>query len=160
MLESRWYFAYGSNMNPNRVQSRGLSCTAEPQAGTLRNFRLRFNKRSRKNPQAGHANIEPEYGSYVEGVLYPLADEQEVLKMDRFESAPTDYRRELVFIETMDTLELAWTYIANERVIDNNLAPPAWYVDHLLAGSEFLSRTYIESIESVDVIPGSTVEQA
>jgi len=150
MLNSRWYFAYGSNMNPDRVCARGLVCVAEPIAGKLWNFRLRFNKRSRKNPEAGHANIVADFSSSVEGVLYHLCDEHEISKMDPFESAPSHYRRELVFVETEDSLILAWTYIANDSVIDDSLFPPKWYIEHLLAGSQFLSSEYVDQLKSIE----------
>ena len=160
MLRSHWYFAYGSNMNPARVQKRGLRIEGDAMAGFLANYRLRFNKRSRKNPCAGHANIEPDFSSRVEGVLYPLCDDREIEKMDPFESAPNHYRRELVFIQGREQLVLAWTYIANDSVVDNALSPPQWYINHLLEGSEFLSNDYIEFIRHVECLADSSSEPA
>lgn len=147
-------------MNLARVQKRGLQIDGNATAGVLSNYRLRFNKRSRKNPCAGHANIEPDFSSRVEGVLYPLCDDREIEKMDPFESAPTHYRRELVFIQGREQLVLAWTYIANDSVVDNALSPPKWYIKHLLAGSEFLSNDYIEFIRHVECLADSSSEPA
>ena len=158
MLGSSWYFAYGSNMNPARVRKRGLTFSIDVRSGTLLNFQLKFNKRSRKNPQAGHANIEPEFGSHVEGVLYELQDDREIEKMDRYESAPEDYRRELVLLQTQAKPILAWTYLANDSVIDNSLSPPEWYIQHLLAGSRFLSLGYIQSIKATACLANSSIE--
>ena len=145
-------------MNPARVKKRGLRFEADVIAGSLANFRLRFNKRSRKNPCAGHANIEPDFSSRVEGVLYPLCDYHEIEKMDPFESAPSHYRRELVFVQSNEQLILAWTYIANDSVVDNTLSPPEWYIRHLLEGSQFLSSDYIKSIRQVECLVDSSSE--
>lgn len=147
-------------MNPARVRNRGLQISASAIPGVLANFRLKFNKRSRKDPNAGHANVEPDFSSRVEGVLYLLRDDREIAKMDRFENAPTDYRRELVFIVGKGQMVLAWTYIANDMVVDNTLLPPAWYIGHLLAGSEFLSDAYVQSIQQVTCKPNSSSEPA
>ena len=147
-------------MNPARVQKRGLRIEGDAMAGVLANYRLRFNKRSRKNPCAGHANIEPDFSSRVEGVLYPLCDDREIENMDPFESAPDHYRRELVFVQGREQLVLAWTYIANDSVVDNALSPPQWYINHLLEGSEFLSNDYIEFIRHVECLVDSSLEPA
>ena len=51
-----FYFAYGSNMNPARVATRGLrfdrACNA-----VLEGVRLTFDKQSREHPRSGHANL-------------------------------------------------------------------------------------------------------
>ena len=57
MTVIHFYFAYGSNMNPERVADRGLFTRGETGA-TLRGFRMLFNKRSTGIPGVGHANIE------------------------------------------------------------------------------------------------------
>ena len=72
MTSGHFYFAYGSNMNPERVADRGLFTRGETGA-TLRGFRMLFNKRSTGIPGVGHANIEYDKKSVVEGVLYELA---------------------------------------------------------------------------------------
>ena len=89
MTSGHFYFAYGSNMNPERVADRGLSTRGETGA-TLRGFRMLFNKRSTRIPGVGHANIEYDRKGVVEGVLYELASPGEILKMDPFERAPVN----------------------------------------------------------------------
>ena len=89
-----FYFAYGSNMNPARMAGRGLD-VVEALPGRLHGMELRFNKRSRQNPRWACANIAWSPGSLVEGVLYRLADDRQILKMDPFEGAPFYYSREL-----------------------------------------------------------------
>ena len=117
---------------------------------TLLNYELRFNKKSRKNPDCGHANVVPRFGESVQGVLYTLLGPNEIRKMDRFEHAPVDYRRELVVVRYSSQIRVAWTYIANESVIDDSLLPPRWYVDRLLAGSRYLSNDYVRFIQAFE----------
>ena len=92
------YFAYGSNMNPARVRERGISfhhaCSA-----SLGGFQLAFDKASRQHQGVGHANIVFAPGTWVEGVLYWLDSETEIGKMDRFESTPVNYSREVIQVD-------------------------------------------------------------
>ncbi|MCY3885678.1 MAG: gamma-glutamylcyclotransferase [Gammaproteobacteria bacterium] len=144
----RHYFAFGSNMNVARVTERALNCG--PATGArLDGFALRFNKRSRNTPVSGRANIFQETGSKVFGVLYQLEKPAEIVKMDRFEHAPVDYRRIVVEVIVDNQAIACWTYIANDRVVDNSLMPQESYLRHLLAGREFLPKEYVKKLELV-----------
>ena len=146
------YFAYGSNMDPARVVDRGIRFT-QISSAVLADYVLRFNKRSRNQKGAGHANIVVELGGRVEGVLYQLESPNEIEKMDVFEHVPTNYTREVVSVETQtDTLDV-WTYFANPEVVLSGLKPPRWYLAHLLSGRAYLSDRYIEMLESVKCAP-------
>jgi len=146
------YFAYGSNMDPARVVDRGIRFT-QISSAVLADYVLRFNKRSRNQQGAGHANIVVELGGRVEGVLYQLESPNEIEKMDVFEHVPTNYTREVVSVETQtDTLDV-WTYFANPEVVLSGLKPPCWYLAHLLSGRAYLSDRYIEMLESVKCAP-------
>ena len=141
----RHYFAFGSNMNPQRVRDRGLSIETI-EGGRLRGFELLFNKQARDLKGIGRANIRPRHHSFVEGVLYRLADDFEIDKMDRFEGTPWQYSREIVPVETRRGVRWAWTYVGNPAVIVNGLRPDQAYLDHLIAGAEFLSAPYLERL--------------
>lgn len=153
------YFAYGSNMNPERVLERGL--VFDHVAGArLDGFRLAFDKTSSKHTGVGHANVVRAPGEIVEGVLYWLAGTAEIGKMDRFESAPINYSREVVQVRVIaaqlpekepgdlkstqatETVLSTWTYFANAAVRRADLLPPRSYLNHLLAGRRFLSDDY------------------
>src|SRR5690606_570231 len=112
------YFAYGSNMNPARMQARGLRYF-QAVAATLDGFRLRFNKQSHSRPEVAYANIVPASGSCVEGVLYSLEEEAELLKMDLFEGTPVRYSRERLAFRTAEGLFPGWVYVANPAFINN-----------------------------------------
>ena len=153
------YFAYGSNMNPERVAERKLPTVGAPQAAILLNYGLRFNKVSRYRVGAASANVVPSFGSSVSGVVYQLADLQAIRSMDPFENSPEDYAREAVFVHlpsegsnTEPTVITAWTYIAKPHAIDDSLRPTRAYVEHLLA-SPFMTpseRARLLEIEYYD----------
>ncbi len=156
------YFAYGSNMNPDRVRERGINFD-HAVAAALEDFALVFDKTSRAHAGLGHANVVPARGEAVEGVLYWLAGTGEIGKMDRFESTPVNYSREVVHVrvdatdippEHMSaagsggTLVTTWTYFANPAVRRAGLLPPRSYLNHLLAGRPFLSERYYDMLAS------------
>jgi YD repeat-containing protein len=142
------YFAYGSNMNPQRVEDRGLN-VVNAYGGCLYDFDLVFNKMSRDHEGVGHANIRYQPGRRTEGVLYELADVHEIFKMDPYERAPWNYGREVVTVAHPGGQTWAWTYFANPAVLRHDLKPPASYLDHLLAGQPFLSEDYYASLAAL-----------
>lgn len=157
MIFVSYYFAYGSNMNSERMSARDLQVLSAC-SGWLEGFGLRFNKRSRRDATLACANVVYAPGERVEGVLYHLAIPTEIIKLDPHEGTPFMYSRELFQVQTISSLLPAWTYIANPAVIDNTIRPARWYVEHLLAGKAFLTPEYWDRIdqtpcrEAVDVI--------
>lgn len=143
------YFAYGSNMDPDRIRERGLMVLKPPQAAQLQDFALRFNKRSRAQPVSGRANIVPQPAGIVWGILYNLHNAEDISVLDRYEYAPIDYRRYVIEVLTQDTAVLAWTYIAQPKVIDEHLRPSQTYLQHLLNGASLLPADYRLSLEQI-----------
>jgi gamma-glutamylcyclotransferase (GGCT)/AIG2-like uncharacterized protein YtfP len=139
------YFAYGSNMNPARVRQRGLT-VMRAEAARLPGFRLRFDKHASTHRGSGHANVGYHPGGTVEGVLYWLADEHEIVKMDPFEDCPVSYSREVVEVHTAGGPVACWTYFANPAVRRRGLLPSRSYLEHLLAGQPFLSADYYQML--------------
>ena len=135
-------------MNPARMAARGLAVLGAS-AGRLGDMALRFNKRARRPPFCACANVCWSPGSVVEGVLYQLADEQQITLMDPFEGAPRFYSRERFPIQTRNATVYAWVYVANPAVIDESILPQRWYLDHLLAGEAYLSRDYFQFLKDV-----------
>lgn len=145
------YFAFGSNMNPQRVRDRGLEF-ARVCGARLAGFDLVFDKRAADHPGCGHANIAWAPERVVEGVLYELVDEQQILRMDPFERAPVNYSREVVtvLVEAAGpgTRIAAWTYIANPAVRAPGARPEAAYMAHLLEGRPWLSPAWVARLEA------------
>lgn len=104
------YFAYGSNLNINRMLKR---CpTAQPiGVGTLEGYILVF-----QNNNKGKivANLMKENASEVPGVVYHMSD-NDLQKLDRYEGHPYVYRRTTVPIDTEGNPELfCTTYIMDQ----------------------------------------------
>ena len=143
-----YYFAYGSNMNPARMRSRGLLFD-EALAGQLSGFALCFNKRAHDRPGRSYANIRYQRDGVVEGVLYRLSHADEIRKMDPFEGTPVFYSRERMPVLTARGVIAAWVYVANPAMREEGLWPTRAYLEHLLAGREFLSEAYWQTLAAV-----------
>ena len=144
------YFAYGSNLNAERVRERGLSVVGVTSA-FIDGLGLRFDKVSAAHPAEAHANIVYAPGERVEGALYELAGPDEILKMDRFERAPINYGREVVLVSTAVGKLAAWTYFANAHARAEGLRPSQAYLDHLLAGAPLLTPSYLAKLQAQPV---------
>lgn len=137
------YFAFGSNMNPARVESRGLRWQ-QIVGAMLPNVALVFDKRAGDVVGAGHANIRHAPGSCVHGVLYVLSTPEQILQMDPFEHAPINYGREVFYVQTtVGDRVPAWTYIGNAALLQSGLLPTRSYMAHLLAGEPWLPPPYV-----------------
>ena len=135
-------------MNVDRVVERALSFE-EVSAARLDGFQLKFNKRSRATPVSGRANISRDCGSTVFGVLYRLQQPEDIMSMDAFEHAPIDYRRRIVEVQSRESTVTCWTYIANDRVVDDTLKPTRTYLNHLIAGHPYLPNAYVKQLKQV-----------
>ena len=142
-----FYFAYGSNMNPERMHGRGLH-VLDSFSGWLDGFGLRFNKRSRRDHQLACANMVYARSERIEGVIYRLGGGAEIIKLDPHEGTPRMYSREIFPVQTKQGVKSAWIYVANPAVIDHSIKPARWYVEHLLAGQAYLSAGYWQRINS------------
>mgnify|MGYP002634273220 CR=1 FL=1 len=152
-----WYFAYGSNMNPARVEGRQMGFQ-RALAGTLSGFELQFNKRSTVHQGMASANVVRQNLGVVEGVLYQLSAPDQILQMDPFEGYPERYVREACAVQTKTGPVEAWVYIATQKWISEGLRPARWYLDHLLAGRAFLTEAYFEALSRTECLPDSSVE--
>ena len=148
--QANCYFAYGSNMDVARVQARGMGFTGRC-AGWLPGYRLVFNKRARGQRGVAHANIERSGSGLVEGVLYTLSGPEAITQMDPYEGYPQRYDRAIVSVETAAGPCRAWVYEANSHCIDAHCKPAQGYLNHLLAGAEFLSAPYLAGLLATPV---------
>jgi gamma-glutamylcyclotransferase (GGCT)/AIG2-like uncharacterized protein YtfP len=146
-----WYFAYGSNMNPQRMRDRGMEFERVI-GGRVVGLGLRFNKQSRDHYGCGHANLIYAPAETVEGVLYEFAAAQTIELLDPFENTPVNYSREPLRVCSSMGPITAWAYYANPAVIFSNLRPTQAYLDHLLTGAPFLSNAYLQALYSQQTI--------
>jgi gamma-glutamylcyclotransferase (GGCT)/AIG2-like uncharacterized protein YtfP len=150
-----FYFAYGSNMDQTRMQGRDVR-SLNVIGGWIHGYGLRFNKRSAQDANLGCANLVYAPDEQIQGLLYQLQSASEIEKLDVFEGTPYRYSRELLNVHTQNGEQMAWVYIANPSVIDNSLMPATWYLEHLLAGREFISAEYCAKIASTPCVSHST----
>jgi cation transport regulator ChaC len=147
------YFAYGSNMDPVRMQTRGASFTSRRHA-VLKGYSLQFNKlatSSRAKPGEGKGNIVVA-DDFVEGALYEIATSGRD-NLDKYEGYSTEYDRINVLVQLDDGTKVeAFTYVAKPNKVKNGLKPTKEYLSHYLAGKDILSKEYrkLESWPTID----------
>ncbi len=130
------YFAYGSNMLPERLARR---CeTAQVRAcATLSSYQIAFAKLGRDG--SGKATILPSNNptAQVNGVVFEVAAD-DILRLDFIEGRDRGYQR-LEDVEVhaapQRTPLLATTYIAEPGYVDPALTPFDWYRNLVLAGA-------------------------
>ena len=139
------YFAYGSNMDPDRMKQRGVNFLKREHA-ILEGWKLLFNKIASRNPNEGYANMEKEEGSVVEGILYEIQG-SDMEKLDRYEGYPNHYKKISIKVrlDTGEEME-AITYVANPNKVREGLKPSKEYINHLLKGCDLLSLEYCERL--------------
>ncbi|MEN3184364.1 MAG: gamma-glutamylcyclotransferase family protein [Atribacterota bacterium] len=141
-----WYFAYGSNMDSERLEERvgrkGVAWTT----GVVFDYELVFNKIA--GDGSGYANIQPKEGEITHGVLYALY-EYELWRLDRCEGVPNHYRRIVLPVKTSGGLIEAFCYIAAEGMTREGLRPHRSYLKLLIRGAEehHLPQEYIEKLK-------------
>jgi hypothetical protein len=120
------------------------------EAAVLRGFRLDFTYPALERWLGGAADVVPAEGASVEGVLYGLVDESDLLRMDVWEGVhKRAYVRETVEVEVPRTGERqrAWAY----TVVDKRpgLAPSPGYIGQMLLGARRagLSEDYLRVLE-------------
>ena len=141
-----YYFAYGSNMNQNRMLARDV-IFSNVERGILENYKFIINKRSKKDPKIGFANIEYCNGSKVEGVLYEI---ESIEQLDKFEGYPLHYNRVILPIQTnTDIIVNAFCYIANIEWISDGLKVSDDYKYHILEGKKYMSVKYYNKLNNI-----------
>ena len=139
------YFAYGSNMDPERMRKRGINFSKREHA-ILEGWRLAFNKIATRNPKEGFANIVKNEKCFVEGILYTIP-ESDIEKLDRYEGYPNHYERIKVRVRLNRGEEVeATTYVAKFDKVREGLKPSKEYLKHLLKGCDLLSEEYCERL--------------
>ena len=122
------YFAYGSNMNPERMGKRCPGATVIGVA-LLRGYRL---------SERLYADIDPEPGGAVHGVLYAITAEH-LKSLDLCEGCPRTYRRMTVDVECSGKIYPALVYeMTPETKAERNGIPyPEDYRECCSAGARF-----------------------
>jgi len=160
----RLYFAYGSNMNEQRLRQRIGDNFIIIGGGYLEGYELVFNKKSSQYPNNGVANIVKNKYKTVHGIIYKLIGSEDdvynsILKLDHAEGK--NYLREMLKIkidlhynnEIPDSFSqgqvLSYIYICtNSLKIDFSLKPSNNYLNHLLEGKNYLTPSYLNYLKT------------
>ena len=146
-------FAYGSNMDPNRLKKKkGIEhILVNARRARLDDWEFGFTK---KGKDGGKANIIPKTGGIVWGLLIEL-DPNAVKEMDKSEGTGfkiPHYTKETVHVITDDGVEHECkTYLANfhpDRFDEEGVPPSEEYLKHIVDGATIhhLPSEYIERI--------------
>ncbi len=150
LREPVWYFAFGANMHDSAFRERRGMRPAEWRAGRVKGYRLRFNLEGRPRGKAAPANIAPDPGAEVWGVLYRITRKQ-LLHLDSTEGVPgRRYRQLWVDAEDQDgNSTRAVTYIAEGNETDGN--PSLRYITLLREGARAhgLPEHYLRFLDRV-----------
>ncbi|MDP6559492.1 MAG: gamma-glutamylcyclotransferase family protein [Candidatus Binatia bacterium] len=153
------YFAYGSNMNWVQIRMRCPSAEFHSIA-KLADHRLTFTVKSKRRG-CGAADVVPERGAEVWGVVYRL-DDGDISKMDVFEDyvpgrTQNEYTRQegLVHPQGVEEPIKVTLYLAEKE--RNPPLPSAEYMRLIVEGAKHwdLPPYYVKQLEQIKVGPDS-----
>lgn len=140
------YFAYGSNLHPERLRRRAPSAQAIGTA-ELPGHELCFRKQGRDGSAKCDARQTGDPRHTVHGVVYRI-EERHRAELDRAESRGVGYEARIVALRIGARQLHAWTYRARDTAVVSRLRPFDWYLDYVVAGARYhgLPRSYIAAL--------------
>lgn len=145
------YFAYGSNMDTERMRQRGVEIINQRWA-VLTGWRLVFDKIG-SQAGCGYANIVEDKTSVVEGIFYEIPAAH-IKLLDEHEGYPFHYYRKRVSVKLYSgDYELGEVYIASPKMRGKKLKPTKAYLHHLLVGAYgVVTSNYFKKLMEVECI--------
>ena len=134
------YFAYGSNMNTDRIKGR-ISSAECIGIGKLNDYKLVCNKKSTDG--SAKANVEEKEDAEVWGVIFEI-NKNDLVFLDRIERG---YKRIEVKIKMGDSVINVYTYSSGNITKDKRVFSD--YKGHIVSGAEEnnLPKEYIERLK-------------
>jgi gamma-glutamylcyclotransferase len=149
--EELWYFAYGANMDDNTFRIRRGIRALECRSGRIKGYRLRFNLDGRPKGRSAPANLHPDTGAEVWGVLYRIT-RRDLMRLDATEGVPgRGYRHiEMEAEDRNGDVVRVVTYIARGK--DTDGTPSLRYISLLRDGARVhrLPDTHIRFLERIE----------
>lgn len=141
------YFAYGSNMNLERLKSWGVK-VENPCSAYLLDYELVFNiVDDTEDPATAFANILPKPTSKVEGILFYTDRASIENQLDEYEGYPEFYIRKKLVCITMNMHKVsALVYSGVASKCSTKVSPSKDHLEHILAGRPYLSPPYFEKL--------------
>jgi len=134
-----FYFAYGSNMDPDQMVARCPSALLLGPA-LLRDWDIAFRYPSTSFPGGGAADIVPSPGLEVWGILWRVSQE-DLLSLDQYEDAPEGYYRQEVRILFQGQQPAVTTYMVKNK-LPKDMLPTSEYRQIMLRGATRLPAIY------------------
>ena len=145
--EDAWNFAYGGNMNPGILLEKRRIYPKESVPALLKDYRLAFNLRGFPFFEPAFANVVPQAGACVHGVLHRLTGKQ-FRRLDRFEGRGLAYRHLTLEIEAYDQ-RIITARVYSAIFISRERAPSCRYLNLLREGARYygLAPEYIQMLD-------------
>jgi len=142
------YFAYGSNLHPERLRRRVPSCTVLGR-GVIEACTLHFHKRGADGSAKCNLRFTSRRSDRVYGALYAIAAHE---KSDLDQAEGAGYRSAAVEVSTESGPASAFTYVARPGAIVAGLYPYSWYKHLVLSGAHHhqLPAAHLARLEAVD----------
>ena len=154
MQSSAFYFAYGSNLFPKRLEQRIGYCRILGVA-RLNAFQLLFHKQGKDGSAKCDAHKTGNDQQQIYGVVYALSGDQLTI-LNEIEGLGFGYELETVSVAFIHSSESASAkiYLAQSDYINTGLLPYSWYRDFVLYGARFhgLPDAYISRLQQTKVI--------
>lgn len=158
MSTNSWYFAFGSNMDKQRIKNRLKDIPIlDELIVEAPNYILTFDKIKNLEDKSGYANIRPKESSVIYGVGY-LQPKEGFDILDKYEGYPYHYTREKVMTNAIsknnqDQKFEMIAYIGNEDNCSTTcrLKPTRDYLNHLLQRKSDQPEHYQSMLEKIQV---------
>lgn len=155
-------FAYGSNMNINRLKERVPSATKICNA-SIEGYKFSFNKRSNVDGSAkGNIQSTNSNDDKVWGVIFEI-DEADKSGLDEVEGLGKGYNEQQIdLLDDNGNPISAQVYVADAGTINNELLPFDWYKAFVITGAEQndLPVEYIQMIKNTIAKADKNVERS
>jgi gamma-glutamylcyclotransferase (GGCT)/AIG2-like uncharacterized protein YtfP len=159
MAKTKYYFAYGSNMNMKYLKTWIVQHGARPdgirsaQKGILKGYRIVANQYS-KVWKCGNVNLVPDPNGTVEGVLMEIDNSIESL-LDKKESMLNGYERKNVKVTDEEGREFdkVFLYLSPKASLEASHPVSQQYLQTILTGAtEFgISDEYVGRLKALPV---------
>jgi len=147
-------FAYGSNMNINRLTQRVPSATKFTNV-FLPGYKLVCNKVSKDGSAKANIVKSGITTDIVWGLLFKVQKKEKPL-LDKAEGLDNGYKEDsLTFYAENNSQHVAQVYIADSNSINNSLVAYDWYKEFIITGAiqNQLPADYISQLQSIPCIP-------
>lgn len=151
------YFAYGSNLHPERLGARIPSSQLLGTAD-VSGYQLLFHKRGADQSAKCNALYSGDPRHQLLGALFRM-DAAEKPILDEIEGA--GYVVSEVVVTCQGARQKAFMYVAEQHYIDDTLLPYQWYKDFVFHGARYLGfpEQYIQDLIDVAAIADNDVER-